>query len=800
MAMIVQEFRLSWRGLLRRENHGFTFATVATLALAMAAVTTIASLAYGVLWAPLPYATPERLVHIDEANAARGVSAYAASYPNFLSWRDQSAAFSGMAAVREGSANLGGEAGFAAERLIAHSVTPNLWSLLGAPLLLGGGLSDQANAVKQVVISERLWRQRFQSSQRIIGHTLRVDAEVYEIVGISPQDMGFTRDVDLWLPIVADEAMSNRGDRRLVVLARLRDGVSSIAAQAELSAIADGLAKQFPDSNRGWSLHVNSVRDWIVGADARQRLLLLLAAVGLLMLVAFTNVANLQIARAAARLHEVSVRQALGASRQRVMMMLTIENLSLVAAGAVIGVFISYLLLHTVHGVLPTSIPRQAAIGFSFWVAALSSVLASLAAMLFGATATWIARGAQPHQALGKSNRATLGTHATPLRDALVIVQFALATTLVLVSALLVQQYLALRGAEPGFKSAGVVTARVTLPAPSSDEEHARSLAHFGNLLEGVRALPGVQAAGLSSEIPMGELNTGMEVWGPNTIADSTDPGVQASWRIVTADYLDTLSISLLRGRSFAEHDEPAQSALISAGLAARLFAAESDPIGQQIYLENGQRRTIVGVVGDVRQVGLGQSYTPTMYFPTTWYLWPTMTLAVRTEGEPALLINAMREVARRTSPDHPLFDMRTLTSVLDASVAQQKLQMWVITIFAISSLLLAALGIAGVMNYLLVRRAPELALRMALGASHVATTRRELIRGTGVCAVGIVIGIALALWVRQLLLQTTEPAGTMGLNIVAVALTLLLVGTLASWWPLRRIAKISPAQLLRGD
>lgn len=798
--MIVHELRLSWRSLLRRENHGFTLATVATLALAIAAVTTMVSLTYGVLWAPLPFHRSERLLHIEETNSARGIAEFAVSQPNFISWRDQSTAFTSMAAIREGSANLAGEAGLAAERLRADAVTANLWSVLGVPLILGNALSEDVAAATEVVISERLWRQRYQSATNVIGRILSIDGAPHQIVGVAPADMGFTRAVDLWLAMPRDETSHNRGDRRLSVVARLRDGVSRAAAQAELQAIAAVLANQYPDSNAGWSLRLREVREWIVGADARQRLLLMMAAVLLLMLAAFTNVANLQVARASARLHEVSVRQALGASMRRVMVMLTVENLSLVLAAALIGIALGYVMLQGAQWLLPDSMPRQGAIGFSFWMAAANATAAGAAAMLFGLAATWVARRAQPQQALGKANRATLGTHATPLRNLLVIVQFALATTLVLVSTLLAQQYLALRNAVPGFNATGVVTARISLVAPTNDVEHAQSLAHFDKLIEGISALPGVQSVGLSSEIPMGEVNTGMEIWGPDTAAGTTAPGVQASWRIITADYLEALQVPLLRGRPFAPHDEPASSALVSAGLAARLLAVGIDPIGQQLYLENGQRRSIVGVVGDVRQIGLGEAVTPTIYFPTTWYLWPTMTIAARTDGDPGALIRSMGEVARRVSPDHPLFGLRTMTAVLDASVAEQKLQMWVIAGFALASLLLAAIGVAGVMSYLVVRRAPELALRMALGATQATTIRSVLMRGAGVCAIGIVLGIGLALWLRQLLVPVSASLGLLASISIAVALALLLAGTFASWWPLRRIATISPAQLLRSD
>ena len=796
---MLHELRQSWRSLLRRENHAYTFATTATLALAIAAATAIVQLAYGVLWAPLPFDDATRLYRIDEVHAARGIAEYPTSQPNFLSWRERARSFEGLAATREGSANLGGDAGQPAQRVVTHTVTADLWHLLGTPLLIGRSFDVPATASGELVIGETLWRQRFDRSPGVLGTRMRVDGQMYTIVGVARQDMGFTVDSDLWLPMRANDSDS-RGDRRLVVIARLRDGVGVAAAQAELEQIARALAAQFPDSNAGWSIHLRDARDWIVGRDARQRLLILVGAVLLLMLVAFTNVANLQIARATTRLHEMSVRQALGASRRRVAWMLTMENLSLVFAGATLGVAMAYALLRSADAWLPASLPRHGTIGFSIGVAAAMATLAGMCAMLFGATATAVAGRARAQHALGRAARGALGTHVAPLRDTLVTVQFTLATALVLVSALLAQQYLALRATEPGFSSAGVAIARIALPAPTDEAGHERSLAHFDRLTSAIAAVPGVRSVGLSSEIPMGELNTGMEVWGPNTSADSSDPGVQAAWRIITEGYLDTLRVPLMRGRGFARHDEPADSALISAGLAARLFPAGEDPIGQRLFLGNGQRKTVVGVVGDVRQTSLGEPATATLYFPTTWYLWPTMTIAARSDGDTAALIRTMRELGRRVSPDYPLFDVRSLSSVLAASIAQQRLQMGVIALFAVASLLLAALGVAGVMSYLVARRAPELALRMALGASHARTLRSVLARGMVLCAIGVLAGNVIALLVGRASFVPGTSGSMTALIAIPVAASLLLVGAAASWWPLRRIAHISPASLLRGD
>jgi putative ABC transport system permease protein len=797
---MLHELRLSWRSLLRPENHGFTLATTLTLALAMTAVTSIVSLAYGVLWSPLPFRDAGRVVRIDEAHAARGIVDYAVSQPNFASWREQSSSFDGLAAMREGSANLGAGSGHAAERLAAYSITPDFWTVLGMPLLIGNGPGNAEVASDEVVISERLWRQRYLASSEVLGQTLSVDGVTRSIVGVAPQDMGFAGNVDLWLPIARDESSERRGDRRLTVIGRLKDAVSMHAAESELNAIAATLAKQYPDSNEGWSVHLRDARDWIVSTEARQRLLLLMAAVVLLMLVAFTNVANLQIARATARLHELGVRQALGASMGRVVAMLTIENLSLVLAGAAAGIVASYLLLQAIAAMLPASMPRQSTIGFDFWRVALLMSASGIGAMLFGTAATLVARRSSAHQALAQSVRGSLGVGATPLRDALVVVQFTLATTLVVVSATLSLQYLALRGVEPGFDADGVVVARISLPSPNSEEDHQRSLALYENLMQGIAALPGVRSVGLSSEIPLGEANTSMEVWGPQTAADSNEPGVQASWRIVSADYLATLSVPLLRGRAFAQHDESPSSTLISAELAGRLFAPGTDPLGQTIFLGNGQRRTIVGVVGDMRQTGLGTPAAPAMYFSTNWYLWPTMSLAARTDGDPAMLINPMRVLARRIAPDHPLFDIQPMSAVLDASVAEQKLQLYVIAVFALASLMLAAVGIIGVMSYLVARRTPELALRMALGASHASAMQRVLVRGALLCGVGVLLGIGLATFARHWLPQAGAESASLVWLVPALALLLMLVGTLASWWPLRRIAQISPGQLLRGE
>jgi putative ABC transport system permease protein len=383
----------------------------------------------------------------------------------------------------------------------------------------------------------------------------------------------------------------------------------------------------------------------------------------------------------------------------------------------------------------------------------------------------------------------------------LVVIQFALATTLMIGAGVLLQNFSHLQNVNLGFRSDHLLTASLHLPQVDESASIEANWAIYRQLLEDARALPGVVSVGLTNGIPMGPLNTSMEI-GPITPTSSpSDKGIQTSWRIATSDYLTTLDIPLRGGRLFDANREPRNSILLSEGLAKRLWPNGEDAVGHRVWLGNGQLFNVIGVVGDVRQLGVAQDLTPTVYLPTSWYLWPTMTLVLRTSADPLGVIGPLREMARGISPDQPLFDIRPMSSVIAADVAQPRLQTSLLIAFAAISLLLAAFGVAGVIAYLVARRTPELALRMALGASTQSVLRHVLGQGGMLCALGVGVGVVLAFAIGRLFASSIGSEGVnLPLTLILTTGPLFAAGLLACWLPALRATRISPSAALRAE
>lgn len=805
---LAQDLVHASRTLALPGNRAFTLASVATLALGLAGATTIFSLVHGILLAPLPFGDPARVVHLAAANPARDVPRFAVSVPDFLTFQERAKSLSGLAAFEEVGVNLSGDG--APERVNAYAASANLFEVLGLPLLAGRAFTPEEDAPggpAVAILGEGLWRRRYGGRTSILGQPIRVNGELRTVVGIAPADVGFSTDTGLWLPLAPDRTGGDRGDRRLDVLGRLASGATLARAEAEFGGIGDRLAKEFPDTNLGWEAKVEPVRDWLVGGELRTRLLVLLAAVGVLLLVACANVANLQLARATARVREIGIRRALGASPARVVRHLMTENLLLALASGALGLALAAAALRGATALLPATLPRLSSVALSGPVLGVAFLVTALTAFAFGILPSALAGRTDVRTALAQGGRSAVDARRAPLREGLVVVQLALATALAIGAVLLAQSFGRLQDVPLGFRPDHLLTARLSLPEIRDDATFEANLAFYDALLEKARALPGVSSAGLTSEIPLGEVNTSMEIStlappsGGSGGATPNRDGAQASWRIVTDGYLPTLSVPLLRGRWFAEHDEPNGSILLSESLARRLFPRGADPIGRTVYLSNQQERTVVGVVGDIRQLGLGQEPTPTMYMPTTWYLWPTMTIAVRTAGDPAALTPALRQALAQLAPDLALFDVRTLHTVIAGSVAQPRLQTWIVALFAGLALLLAAIGVAGLVAYNVSRRTPELAVRAALGASPRRIVGQVLARGLALSLAGVTAGVLLAALLGtglRSLLYGIDPHAPA--TYAATAAILGTLGALAAWLPARRATRISPVLALKGE
>ncbi len=789
------------RRLGRQGSRGYALASVLTLALGIGAVVTVHSLLHAVLLAPLALDDETRVVRIAENNEARGISGFAVATGNFIAWRDRSYSFAAMSAFSLRGANLTLPTG--AQRVEVLQATPHLWEVVGHAPLLGRPLSDSADDVAgAVLIGEDLWEQQFARNPAVIGQTLRVDESERTVVGVAPADVGLGLRADLWLPLDARADASNHGDRRLTVVARLQPNVGMAAAQSELDAIAQQLAQQHADENEGWGADIEPVRDWLVSQLQRERLLLMLAAVGLLLLVTCANIASLQIARSTQRRRELGVRQALGADGARVRRDLLIEAGVLMLAGAVTGIAASAAILHGARAMLAQALPSSAQIAMRADVVLIALLACAVTVLAF----TWAPAAMAsrtPAAAALAGGRGTSGARRAPLRSALVIGQFALAMLLLAGALGLGQRLLQLANTDLGFAPAQVLTARVALPVIDSETALAAEQRSLRRLQAEIAAIPGVQFAAVASDAPLGGIDTQMSV-GPGPMPldpRDTSRQSQASWRIVSSDYFDALNIGLHTGRHFRADDEPSDSVILGRAVAERLFGSGVDPVGRVVTLGNHQRKHVVGVVADTRQRGVADAMTPMIYFPTSWFLWETMTLTVRSRTDAVLLAPQVRSRAASVLPDRPLYDVRPMSSIVSAATAGPRLQAIVIIAFAIMALLIAAVGVGSVTAFLIARRTGEFALRFALGATPTQVHRNVLGGGArlalaGVCAGGVIV-LLLSRWATQ----TLEVATPDLVSSSAVAAAVLLAASLvACWLPARRAASIAPAQALASE
>ena len=502
---MLRDLRHAWRGLLSRTHRAFTLATVSTFALGIGAATAIFSVVQVMLLAPLPYQDEARVVRLFDSNPSRGMAEFSVSIPNFLSWQERAVGFEALAALNGESANLG-DAG-QVERVPAIRASASMWRVLGQPLVAGREFTadeDRPGAARVAILGEGIWRTRYRADPAIVGRTLTIDGVAHAIVGIAPQDVGFATDIGVWLPLVPDPSMYGRGDRRLDVLGRLAPGVTPQQAQAALDTLSRSLAAEFPEENAGWQGVLQPVREWIVGPDIRARLYGMLTAVALLMLVACTNVANLQIARASARQRELGVRQALGAARGRLVSHLLAECTLLAVLGGALGVALAWAAVQTAVAVLPVGTPRLAAFALDWRAATLAIAVSAATAFAFGVTPALLAMRTQLAAVLQQLGRNATGMRRGPLRQALVVLQFALATLLVCAAALLAQHLATLQKTALGFPVENLLIARITQAQENENVDTTPHQLVHQRLMEEIRALPGVAGVGLTSEIPLG--------------------------------------------------------------------------------------------------------------------------------------------------------------------------------------------------------------------------------------------------------------------------------------------------------
>jgi putative ABC transport system permease protein len=796
--------KFALRQLLK--NPGFTAVAVLTLALGIGANTAIFSVFDAVLLKPLPYPEPERLVTLTERHQkdyTRGTS-----YPNFLDWREQNTACEELAAIQPVSFNLAGDG--EPERVLAQRVTAGFFPVLGVKPLLGRWFTpqeDTSNAERVVVIGHGLWQRRFSGRTDILGQRMILNEQGYTIVGVMPaafrsltgnlyQPADRVREV--WTPLATDTTRSPRGATFLRVIGRLKAGVTVEAASGDLNAIAGRLADQFPNVNAGFGLRVRGMhRD--LGEQVWPVVWILMGAVALLLIIACANVANLFLVRSAARASEMSIRAALGASRAHIVRQLLTESALVAVSGGVLGIVFAWCGVALLRRFLPHGqIPLHAA-DVNLTVLGFTLVISLAAGVLFGlAPALHSAKGSL-NDALKGAGKGMVGPTRGRLRHGFVVAEIALALMLLAGAGLVIKSLGQLLEVNPGFRAEHVLTMRVALPGAKYGEQ-AKSRAFFEQLLDRVKALPGVESVGGVSDLPMsGNISTSAFLIDgkPAPVGEMIYTDVQTA----TVDYFSTLSIPLLKGRLFNEADQSGAVAVavINQQMASRFWPGE-DPIGRTIRI-GGQRYEIVGIVGDVRHFGLNANVRPETYLPHTQQTARTMTLAVRARSDGSALARDVRSQVAQLDANVPLADVRTLKAAVAGTTSDFRVIVFLLGAFACAALVLAALGLYGVISYSVAQRTREIGIRMALGAQATDVRRMVVKQGLWLAMLGLAVGLLASLASGRVLTSLLyEVKPTDPLTLLIVSATLLAIALLACLIPARRAARVDPMEALRDS
>jgi putative ABC transport system permease protein len=802
------DLRYAARTLLK--SPAFTLAAVITIALGVGANTAVFSLVNALLLRPLPYDEAGRLIWIWGDNRQQGVSQGYLFPGDIADFGRQSTLLESVAAWTTVPINLVGET--RSERLEGILVSPNFFRTLGVRVAVGrdfepGEAREGRNHV--VIISDGLWRRRFGADPGVIGRTLtldRYDQHSFTVVGVAPSEVQFPSRTDVWMPDVDEQGGDERGGRDLRAVARLKRGATLEQARDELNVISQNLERQYPLTNAGWRVALTSARDVILGTTYRA-VWVLLGAVGCVLLIACANVANLQLARAAARGKEIALRAALGASRGRIVRQLLTESVLLALVGGALGLLLAWWGVGLLRAAGPDTIPRLRDAGIDGRVLAFTAAVTVLTGLAFGLIPAWQSSRPDLIEALkaGGARGTTAGGGGGRTRGALVVAEVAVTALLLVGAGLLLKSFWLLSNVDPGFKADRVLTAGLSLNRDRGAQTAGRHTALFSRAVERVRALPGVETVGAVSHLPFGGRGVNLRFTLPGQAPSADADAARAELRVVSPEYFEAMSIAVKSGRAFnAQDTDSSPKVLIVNEAFARFFLRGSEPVGRRlrINLGGGLEGEIVGVVGDVRHRGYDAEPRPEMYVSYLQQtVWPLMNLVIRTGVEPGSLTAEVRRELERIDPTAAVFNVRPLNDFLSDSVAERRLNLLLLLLFASVSLATAAAGIFGVTAYTVAQRTHEIGIRMALGAGRGDVLRLVVGQGSRLVLCGLAIGLAAALAVTRLMaglfygVSASDPA-----TFALVGLSLCAVAILACYVPASRAARVDPRIVLRGE
>ena len=802
MGILLQDLRYGARMVIK--NPGFTAVAVLTLALEIGANSAIFSVVNGVLLRPLPYPEPNRLIMIFESNPKGGWPKFSVAPPNFVDWRAQNQLFDSLAAVNGANYSLTGQD--KPERILGARVSASIFKVLGIGPTLGRGFTseeDQYGRHHVAVLSHGLWERRFGRDPGVVGKIISLDAESYTVVGVMPAGFQFPNaDTELWTPIAfSPDELSNRGGHTINVIGRLKPDITVERAEAEMWTLARRLEAQYPESNNGWSVTFVPLLEETVGVSQRS-LLVLLGAVGIVLLIACANVANLMLARAAARQKEFAIRAALGAGRIRVIRQLLTESLILASCGGALGLLLAYCGIDILTLLKPANLPRVQEIKLDGWVLAFTLILSSLTGVVFGlAPALHASKGDVALKEGGRGSSA--GVHGNRVRSLLVVSEVALSLVLLISAGLMIRSFFLLRQVDPGFKPDRVLAMDLSLPGAKYPSDHER-VRFVEQLLKRVEVLPGVQSVATVFGVPMSGIDAfiSLSVEGrpPPTLGEPSSAG----YRQISPNYFRTLSMPILKGRDFTERDSTnATSVVIVSETFVRKFFPNEDPLGKRITIGDGGPNPceIVGVVRDVKRSGLDAALGAEMYLPMLQRCWGYVQLVARTAGDPLAVANTVRDEVWALDKDQPLYNVGTLDQLVTNSLAQRRFAMLLLGIFAGVALVLAAVGIYGLLAYTVTQRTHEIGIRMALGAQTVDVLKLVIGRGMVLAGAGIAVGLPTAFGLTRLMSSLLfEIKPTDGVTFATVVMILAAIAVLACLVPAHRAAKVDPMEALRYE